>query len=149
MVRFTLTNMLKFCSDYHIGQLSIFLLLPYPRQALSLFSLTAEYVGVKPDADFACGLNVAQKVPAVVSVKVSRVHLTVLTPPVTIYRLDTVSSNTVSLITRLRRMHSSRMRIARSLPYGGVCVRGVSLTENPPGTRPHGQRHPCGQRPTP
>ena len=52
-------------------------------------------------------------------------------------------------------MHSSRMRTARSLPYGGFClvvsVWGLSLTETTldrdhPGQRPPGQRPP-GQRP--
>ena len=44
------------------------------------------------------------------------------------------------------RMHSSRMRTARSLPYGRV-----SLTDNPPGQKPPGQKPPeqipPGQRP--
>ena len=37
------------------------------------------------------------------------------------------------------RMHSSRMRTARSLRYGSLCPRGVSLTETPP---PLGQKPP-------
>ena len=43
---------------------------------------------------------------------------------------------------QITRMHSSRMRTARSLPYGG------GLPNRPPGTDPPGQRPP-GQGPPP
>ena len=48
-------------------------------------------------------------------------------------------------------MHSSRMRTARPLPYGGLPDRDPPgqrplQTETPPGRRPHGQRPPR-QRP--
>ena len=53
----------------------------------------------------------------------------------------------ISSVIKNTRMHSSRMRTARSLPYGGgLCSRGFSLTEIPPGQRPPRQR-PLGQRP--
>ena len=41
-------------------------------------------------------------------------------------------------------MHSSRMRSARSLPYGGI-----SLTETPPDRDPPGQRLPLDRSPPP
>ena len=46
-----------------------------------------------------------------------------------------------------KRMHSSRMCTARTLPYGQVSVMEIPPGQRPPGQRPPGKRPPPGQRP--
>ena len=45
------------------------------------------------------------------------------------------------------RMHSSRMRTTRSLPYWGVSLTQTPLDRDPPGQRPSPEQRPLWQRP--